>query len=242
MNRAILVKSCQRFRARQEAIEATWVGSLRAHPIRTWIVEGGHRYYPTTVRGLVFAVNGAIKIDGYDTYNDNSVKLRASLQYMLRAWDHWSHLFICDDDTFIHPARWLAHEPQGECEGRLYHPTPEQAKRHGEAPWLHGGAGWWMSRRLCELYVEHCHERTSGDDIVAARIAQQHGIEIHDRPDLYGDSRYGPKVMVCQPQYEAKARELIEATERPSAGNALITCHPVQPAEMVKLWEATREL
>jgi hypothetical protein len=92
-------------------------------------------------------------------------------------------------------------------------------------PWVNGGAGFWMSRRLCELYVEHCNERTSADDLIVARIAQQHGIEMIDRPDLYGDDKY---------------EQDRNPAGKVSAGNSLITCHPVAPDEMRLLWEATR--
>jgi hypothetical protein len=77
---------------------------------------------------------------------------------------------------------------------------------------------------MCELYVEHCQERTSGDDIVAARIAQEHDLEIVDRPDLYGCNSYGGNAGLV------------------SADNSLITCHPVKPEEMRTLYEATNGL
>lgn len=222
MNRAILVKTCQRFRKRREACERTWVPDIRNSLVPVRFAEGGHRCYATTLRGVVDCIDGVIEIDGYDSYADNSIKLKAALSYLLSPKPtHWSHLFICDDDTFIHPQRWLAHAPQGELEGRIHRAN---FKAHGITQWIHGGSGFWMSRRLCELYVEHCKERTSADDVLVAKVAQEHGIEMWDRPDLYGGDRYSGH----------------DPPERVSADNKLITCHHVQPEEMVRLWEAMK--
>lgn len=214
MKRAILVKSCQKNRDRQDACAASWVGHLDRCRTRIRFIEGdaGRPHYGEAV----------IMVTAGDSYDDNSLKLRSALRMCLDSRDEFTHFFICDDDTFVHPKRWLAHEPAGEIECRVF--TPRNAlewKRNNGRPWIHGGAGWWMSRRMCELYVDHCRERTSADDMVAARIAQDHGIELVDRPDLYGDNSYGGDAGVV------------------SAENSLITCHPVMPDEMRSLYEAT---
>jgi hypothetical protein len=151
------------------------------------------------------------------------LKLRSALDCLLQHRT-FEYLFICDDDTFVHPRRWIKHEPTGDLECRVY--RPEDVTRNGGQPWIHGGPGWWMSRRMCELYVEHCHERTSADDIVAANIAREHGVEMVDRPDLYGGDSYSGH----------------DPPQRVAADNALITCHHVQPAEMHTLYEATSGL
>lgn len=212
MNRAILIKSCHENRARFNACDDTWRRALRNAGVPVFVALAGKNDNFMDFWQCIHTGTG-------DAYADNSQKLRHALRLLLLK-TNTEHVFIVDDDTFVHPQRWLAHEPAGDFEGRLYRPTEAQRKQHGPAPWINGGAGWYMSRRMCELYEEHCHERTSGDDIIASRIAQAHGIEIIDRPDLYGDSRYdgAPKV---------------------AADNQLITCHPVAPAQMVKLWEAT---
>jgi hypothetical protein len=215
MNRAILVKSCQKYSDRRQANR--WADCLRfEHGIPVYFAIGG--YKPGAVSILSDSRGGAIRLLCNDDYGNNSVKLREAIK-RLGAYDH---LFICDDDTFVHPQRWLDHEPAGEFECRLYHPqTDADKKRNSGRPWANGGAGWWMSRRLCELYVKEVTERCSWDDILASRIAQEHGVEIVDRPDLYGCDRYG------------------DSDWRVSKdGGSLITCHPVEPAEMVEMWEA----
>jgi hypothetical protein len=42
MHRAILIKSCQRYRARREACDSTWAGVLRQHQLPVFAVEGNH--------------------------------------------------------------------------------------------------------------------------------------------------------------------------------------------------------
>jgi hypothetical protein len=76
-----------------------------------------------------------------------------------------------------------------------------------------------MSRRLCELYVGNCTERSSIDDIFVARIAEKFSIEMTDRPFLYGGDEYSGEL------------------ERVSKDNLLITCHHVQPNEMRILYD-----
>lgn len=215
MNRAILIKSCRAFRPRQHACWQSWAGELRdQYIVPARVIEGGDiPFFGDTLIGLAVG----------DTYHDNSVKLREALREMLRRC-LFGFVFVCDDDTFVHPRRWLAHEPAGELECRVFRPGPREKHRNGGHPWIHGGGGWWMSRRLCELYVEHCTERTSSDDILVANIARQHGIEMIDRPDLYAGDRYSGH------------------HHRVAADNTFITSHHVQPDEMRQLYEATRGL
>lgn len=235
MNRAILVKSCQRFRRRQEACRNSWAGELvhglgrrgcLPRGVRLLFIEGGHKFTATTVLGNVWPTGDVIQMDCGDDYKWNSIKLRNALQLeLMMQSDPPDYYFICDDDTFVHPQRWLAHEPQGDLEGRVFQPrTEKHRKKNNGRPWIAGGAGWWMSRRMCQLYVDQVTERCSWDDLLVARVAQENGIEIVGRPDLYGADRYSG----CDPP------------ERVSADNALITCHHVQPEEMVRLWEACR--
>lgn len=217
MNRAILVKSCQKNRERHEAIWETWGDALRDQEIDVICIVGG--YLRTILGDRLWALKSD---DGLD---NNSLKLAHALHYVAVA-GVIDHLFICDDDTFIHPERWLAHEPEGEFECRLHWPqTPKEHKLNYGRPWATGGAGWWMSRRMCELYVEQVKERCSWDDVLAARVAQDNDVRIVDRPDLY----------LCN-RYSAAARWDIAEDSR----SRMITCHPVEPGQMVRLYEATR--
>lgn len=200
MQRVILVKTCQKFIARREACEATWVSALRRAGIPVFFVVGGP----------VESFDGyTIQTASGDGYDDNSFKVRDAVQELL-AFVRFDHLFICDDNTFVHPERWMAHEPGGEFEGL-------QTKK---IPWAHGGGGFWMSRRCCELYVAGVSRRCSWDDRLATEIlTEKHGVQMVNRPDLYA-----------------------QWAERVSGENSLITCHNVSENEMVELLERTKDL
>jgi hypothetical protein len=216
MKRAILIKSCHRFYDRQAAIAHTW-GMIFSPHLYCCV---GKSVFPRSV--FFFAAH--LETATGDDYEDNSLKLREALRGLLES-NNFDRLFICDDDTFVHPRRWLAHEPAGEFECRLFWPrTDAELARNGGLPWAWGGGGWWMSRRLCELYVATVTERCSWDDILATNVAREAGVAIIDRPDLYGGDSYGG------------------IDDRVAADNQLITCHHVSPTEMRRLWKATREL
>lgn len=213
--RIVLVKSCQRFEKRRIACADTWAGQLIRAGHRLYFVEGGHER-PSLALGMIRVTTG-------DAYNDNSIKLRSAIEALLEMHAKLERLFVCDDDTFVHPRRWAEHEPAGELECRIFRPkTRFENDGHG---WIHGGGGWWMGRKLCQLYVEQCVERTSADDILMANIARENGIDAIDRSDLYAGDRYSG-----------------ESDHRVAADNDLMTCHHVQPSQMRKLYEATREL
>lgn len=166
MKRLVLIKSCQANKDKQEACESTWVSSLRNSGTDVYFVEGGH-----CVIGLV---NNLLLLACGDNYMSNSTKVREAINLLLHLSD-FTHLFICDDDTFVHPARWLAHSPQGEFECLM---TPE-------IPWCHGGGGWWMSRRCCVIYKHLVRQSCSWDDKLASEIIEAHNLPITVRPDLY---------------------------------------------------------
>jgi hypothetical protein len=166
MHRAILIKSCQRFQSRRAACDATWAGKI-AETIPVYFVEGNHP------RNELFG--NVIQLNEEDGYSDNSFKLRGALRFLL---DHsnFSTVFIADDNTFVHPRRWLHHFPGGELEGL----------KTDKIPHIHGGGGWWMSRHCCELYVAGVRRRCSWDDQLATEILER-GLRIPmiNRPDLY---------------------------------------------------------
>jgi hypothetical protein len=215
MKRAVVVKSARKNRARREAVDATWAWPLRCARFPVWVVRGGSVDH-------VLDPGYAMRLNCGDDYCAISLKLKTALACLLAYDSGVEYVFVCDDDTFVHPTRFLEHEPSGELEGRLHRPmTDHEMKLNGGRPWVNGGAGFYMSRRLCELYVAEVSERRSCDDVLASRVAQRHGIKIIDRPDLYSDGRYGT------PSWRV-----------PDDNQLAITCHPVEPAEMRELYEA----
>lgn len=221
MKRAILVKSCQCFRGRREACERTWIRKLRSPQVPVFAVTGGHHQ-----EGFKAHYNREceLHVQAGDRYEEIHIKLREAIR-LLMCISQFDSLFVVDDDTFVHPRRWLAHEPAGELECRVFWPhTAQQLQSNDRQPWITGGSGWWMSRRLCQLYVEECQDGQRYDDIILANLAARHGIAMIDRPDLYGSDGYSEEV------------------QRVAGDNDLITSHHVQPSEMVTLWEATKTL
>lgn len=214
MNRCVLVKSCAKNQAKRNAVNTTWAHHLRyysAGSVPVWIVQGGEP------QGHVLDPGYSMRLCCGDQYGDNSLKLKTALGCLLAYDNSMTHVFICDDDTFVYPRRWLEHEPAGELEGMLHRPRlAEEIGLNDGRPWVNGGAGFWMSRRLCEFYVDETIARCSYDDVLVARVAQEHDIEITDRPDLYACHRYG------SPNWRV-------------LNDTQITCHPVEPAEMLAM-------
>lgn len=211
----VLIKSCRQYRNRREACDITWASELRRGAVPVFYTEGGYEN-PTLTNlrygGLIGTVTG-------DSKECNTVKLRDAIRSLLMWAPGWERLFICDDDTFVHASRLLLHEPADGLECRLYKPVTTQERRLNKGqPWIHGGGGWWMPRRLCELYVEGCRDPRTWDDVLVAKIAQANGVQIINRPDLYGADRY------------------TKQNDRVGLNNALITCHHVEPAEMLSLY------
>lgn len=164
MRRVVLVKSCQRFRDRQEACRQTWAGELG---LPLWFIEGGHESTRFTDCWLL--------TDTGDDYGSNSIKLREALRLLLR-YDPFDQVFICDDDTFIHPQRFKAFEPNEPFIGLAAPP---------KIWWWHGGGGGWFSRQCCQHYVDDVTRECSWDDRLFSEVLRRHGIEITNRPDLF---------------------------------------------------------
>jgi len=195
----ILVKTCQRFHDRREACEDTWVAEMRRSGVKVYFVEGGHTENHID--------NNTIMTTGGDEYDDNSLKLRAGLMALLFREPQAQRVFVADDDTFVHPARWLAFDPVAEFIGM----------NSAAISWVHGGAGFFLSRRCCQFYIDDANRRFSGDDVIASEIMTRHGVSLDSHPDLFSQWK-----------------------DRVGADNRLITCHEVDADEMSMLYSETR--
>lgn len=211
MQRLILVKTAQAHQDRRDALDATWVGGLRNCGTPVYYVEGGHDH-------LVVS-DSRIALPQRDDRHALTQKVRDAFT-VIETMSPSAHVFACDDDTFVHPARWLDRRPQGDLECRLYWPrTQKEIAHNGNRPWAHGGGGYWVSPILRQHYIADVHEVRQGDDVLVARVAQQRKVTILDAPSLYsGDSYSG------------------EAHHRVAPDNTFITCHHVGPEEMLELW------
>lgn len=99
LNVVVAVVSCTRYLDRRLACERTWVPALEGSGIRTVFVVGdpgldsdGH-FDPTT---------RTLSVPTGDSYQDLPAKSAATFRWFLRHTDV-SHLFKCDDDTFVNP-------------------------------------------------------------------------------------------------------------------------------------------
>lgn len=218
MNRVILIKSCRQYRNRREACDLTWAGALRRAGIKVFYVEGGYDYL--TISNSDFG--GLIGVTTGDTKDYNTVKLKEALSTLLMWSPGWEYIFICDDDTFVHPTRWLDCTPAIDIECLLYHPSTREGNLTKGKPWITGGSGWWMSRTVTELYCKECQVTASWDDTLVSKVAYKHNIRMDNRPDLYGGDKYSGRLMRVNPN------------------NTLITCHHISPEEMLKLYEENK--
>lgn len=193
----VLVKSCQRFHDRQNACRATWAGELSRQGIPLWFVEGGHKQTEINLCWIL--------LPGGDRYSDNSFKVRDALGLLLEH-DPFDSVFVCDDDTFVHPRRWLAFTPTGQFCGL----------KTEAIPWVHGGGGWWMSRAACAAYVAGIKRRCSWDDRLCTEILEPAGFTFENRPDLFAqwDERVSANnsLITCHHVSESEMPELFKAT------------------------------
>lgn len=176
----LVANSARHYRERRDACRATWFGALRPH-----------------VRYAVFATGAGDtaldKNDGSvldcavpDGYDDIWRKTAASFRWALHCTE-WTHMFHCDDDTYVSPARWLAAGiPRNDYVGcRVPHPW-------WNVPYASGGAGYWLSRRAIAAIVEMLSryvgryagpggEPISADDLLIGKCLADVGIRLtHD--------------------------------------------------------------
>jgi hypothetical protein len=164
--RIIVVKSCQKFKARQDACRATWAGELSRHGIPVWFLEGG---FPETR-----LVDCWLLLNTGDDYDDNSFKVRSGLQFFLDV-DPFDYVFVCDDNTFVHWRRWLDFKPQ----------APFIGMKTFRVPWVHGGGGWFMDRDATARYIAGIKRQCSWDDRLATEILEPQGVPFENCPGLF---------------------------------------------------------
>ena len=143
MKPIILVGSCKR---NQEAgcldvIRKTWARNS-ALPYKFFLGRGCSTTHPDE---LVFDV-----MDGYFEQNP---KHQAALQWALD--QGYTHVFLCDDDTFIHTKRLAASGfKDADYRGNMMG-TPRPPDECGvEHDYCHGGCGYWLSAKAMRVIVK----------------------------------------------------------------------------------------
>jgi hypothetical protein len=211
--RVVLVKSCKAFTERQRVIEETWAPALRLYGVPVLFIEGGHERDEL--------VENYIQVAHRDDKHGNRQKLRRALAVFLAMYPDAPRVFVCDDDTFVHPKRWLALQPTGEVECRLYYPKTNAHRSH---PWVHGGPGFWLTRYAASAYVRRVTDEGAGDDVAVGELIQLCDLAVSDRPMLYPGDHYSGH------------------DERIGIDNDFVTMHPCLPERMRTLFETTRDL
>jgi hypothetical protein len=185
----------------------TWAADLRRAGTPVFYSQGG---YDNPVMSLS-KYGGLIGTATRDAKDANTMKLREALKALiLRGFEY---IFVCDDDTFVHSGRWLQHSYVGNGLECLEYRATTQKDR------ATGGSGWWMTRELAAAYVSFCTDERSWDDVLIAKVARRIGIALRSLPELYGADKYHGR------------------NDRVSPSNKLMTCHHVEPDEMLMLYK-----
>lgn len=204
-SRVVLVKSCVAYRGRSRACEQTWAHDLRGVGVPVLFIEAGAKESQIVNQSLI-RVKGSDVAKGAMTYPAR--RLCKALNLVLREYAP-EFIFIADDDTYVHPQRWLEHEPEqnADIECRLFHCE--------RGTWIHGGAGWYLSREMARRYARVYGRLHDNDDYVVRHAIND--LIVSDRPDLYGGDRYSGD------------------NHRVARDNNFITCHHVSADEMLAL-------
>lgn len=203
--RTVIVKTCPTNAERVGAIEDTWAPELRANGVTVRYMSGG------CMRDRI--TDCSISLRTAADYRHTSLRLIRALTSLMTETrgEPTLSVFVCDDDTYVNPSRFLKHDP-ANFEGLLWYPICEAENNVNDSrPWIAGGAGWWMDRKLCDEYCRRGPTKHA-DDVCVSQVAHKIGVVAANRPDLYS-----------------------QIAGRVSHHNQLITCHYCEPNEMLNL-------
>ena len=136
--RRIVMFSSPRYKARLAACRETWLDDARALGQTVDVVDSELLGVP-------------------DTYDTLPMKTAAACRYALDFYD-WDHLFKCDDDTYVSIPRFMAYD----LKGREY--VGGSRCYNSGVSYCHGGAGYFLSRRMAEVVAKELAGQTGGED------------------------------------------------------------------------------
>lgn len=170
MRISVAIKSCHRNHARRQAIRETWLTTL---PTDFFFVLGSPR----------LVIPDTLACDVSDKFEDIAPKVLCAC---MSALDHNAdYLFVCDDDTYVRPARLLAsgYEKHDYC-GWV---RPYGDRSTGGLPYIQGAA-YWLSARAMEYVV------SAGEKIMRPGIIDDGavGMALYGKVPFTHDSRYRP--------------------------------------------------
>jgi len=203
MKTIIGLLACQALPERRNLCRQTWLPVLQSLGVDVVFLIGGHRSLERHGDELYLPVP-----DTYPTLPQKTV-----------AFCHWfsgtdaTHLFKADDDTFIHPWRfmdWLATITTQDYVGN------EWRDRAGYAS---GGAGYLLSRRAAEVATT-VKKKHGSEDMEVAKVLKKSKLRFHIDHRFIG---FGNEV------------------KRPLPGNDLITTHKISVELWNDTWAQAKE-
>ncbi len=173
---------------------ATWLPHLQMD----WLFLIGRPSLPVVLNSLTVNVP--------DDFENIGPKIHYACDYAyMRGVDY---LFVCDDDTYVHPGRLMGAVPYGQDYTGWYRPNGHPML--GMVPYIQGSA-YWLSRRAMEYVItSRSMLRTGPDDCLL-------GATLWDKVQFTHDGRYEPG-----PTHE----------RMPSVFNDVITTHKCLPGAM----------
>lgn len=195
MNVKIAIKSCHQHVRRRDAQRATWLRELNED---FFFVVGGESTQE----------NDVLHCNVSDAFSDIAPKVLCACKYALE--DNVTHLFVCDDDTYVRPDRLL--KSGFRKHDYIGHLRVDNLFYNQGVPYAQGSA-YWLSELAMECVVRHGELMRPGviDDGAVGRC-------LIDRVAFTHDYRYepGPNCM----------------DRRPMPDNNVITTHKCLPGQM----------
>lgn len=158
---------------------------------------------------IIRPLHDQVFLDCPDTYPQLPQKTRAMIRWAYK--QGYDYLFKCDDDTYVRPDRLLASGFEKHLYSGFVRTTSVFGKGR-EVTHAQGGAGYWLSRDVMALILQHDVTMEGAEDINLARLLRSLGI-----PPVH-DDRYRPDMISI-----------------PMPGNAQITAHDCSPDDMFEI-------
>lgn len=191
------ITASHRTGARREIQRSTWLPLLPA--------RFDYRYFQGEPRQTTEP--DIISLPVPDLYADLTLKTLSMIRYAYESG--YTHIFKCDDDTFIVPDRLIT--PDCDYTGHCRKNPPH----NDGVDYCHGGRGYWLSRKAMKA-------------VLAAPVSLFASGKIED-----GAVAHALKLAGILPVHDE--RYTAEPHTTPTADNDAITCHTRTPAFMTAL-------
>ena len=198
MKPLIVIKSCERYADRREAVRQTWLTLL---PSRfSYIFVMGMSSVITTEPDVLF-------LPVSDAFKNIAPKVAGACWWALQ--DYFSHIFVCDDDTYVQPARLEEAFPLRQ--DYVGHMRTSGLFYNRGVPYAQGSA-YWLSSAAAEIVAK---SPVMKDGIIDDGAVGQALIE---SVNFVHDYRYEPGPLWNE--------------RYPQKDNSVITTHKCLPADM----------